>query len=690
VRAVSEKLAASEPHLTVEFLHESFVGYHKSTIALKNLCLEYMAPWLANMAKVARGATDDHIMTQKKLKEILQKLIELTVKDAEMYHAVQNKIWLALGRVDDIIPMLIDAFVTFSVDNGMSSQPSDIIANTIVTLHSVNVRGKIVARLRRVIQNTSLRPTRTLTDHASWGEICVLIRFAVMLSFNNRLRVQQYLPEIFHVISIIAATGPSIIRSSVHGIVINAVQSLCTTQELKESRSKQLTLLLSEFSEPKTRLLFGLTRASSNAFTRTAESIADNPESMPLSSLETIVHMMLDAMALGAPDVEASNAWRARWMSLVTSTAFQFNPAIQPRAFVVLGCLARDEVDDDLLYQILVALKGALSLFDDGDCSLIVSIVMCLTSIAENLTKDSPYLRQMFWLAMVLVQIGHVPLFPSALNLLEVVLRNLESHGCFAEETPAEFLMKRRIPIKDTPINIYQSFEVNFSFAVSTVLLKGLKHPLTVTATSSALTTLLEITCKSRAIDGKVNPDVLGYLTPLLPQAAKNSELHELLWLVGINTNDDAAKEGGDAIYRHIFERLTIPDDNTAMLLISMMVTMLSNAEFEAEQLFLYGFLAEAAKLLPDVFNIFYESLLTKMNQVLGSSQSVDIIEAVQSILYTMVSSPATRIRRQQRPPLSEIGFGSLPECGSFHSVSRAQKKAFADLASKSVELMVG
>src|SRR5690348_8753306 len=106
-------------------------------------------------------------------------------------------------------------------------------------------------------------------------------------------------------------------------------------------------------------------------------------------------------------------------MSLVASTAFQFNPAIQPRAFVVLGCLARDAVDDDLLYQILVALKGALSLFEEGDCSLIVSIVMCLTSIAENLDASSKYLRQLFWLAIALIQIGHVPLFPSALNLME-------------------------------------------------------------------------------------------------------------------------------------------------------------------------------------------------------------------------------------------------------------------------------
>ena len=44
-------------------------------------------------------------------------------------------------------------------------------------------------------------------------------------------------------------------------------------------------------------------------------------------------------------------------MSLVTSSAFQLSPAIQTRSFVSLSILATSDVDDDLLYQMLVALK---------------------------------------------------------------------------------------------------------------------------------------------------------------------------------------------------------------------------------------------------------------------------------------------------------------------------------------------
>lgn len=51
IKAVSEKLAHNEPHLTLEFLEECIQGFQRSTIELKHLCLEYMTPWLKNLVK---------------------------------------------------------------------------------------------------------------------------------------------------------------------------------------------------------------------------------------------------------------------------------------------------------------------------------------------------------------------------------------------------------------------------------------------------------------------------------------------------------------------------------------------------------------------------------------------------------------------------------------------------------------
>lgn len=156
----------------------------------------------------------------------------------------------------------------------------------------------------KVIQNTSLRPMRTLTEHGCWNEISVLIRFTLMLSFNNRLQVLQFLPEIFHCVSIVVATGPVLIRSSVHGIVINVIQSMVTSQELSPGNLQAMKFLLNELYEPKTKLLFGLGRSNVNAFTRTAETTSsDTPEPMPLQSLDTIVKILLQTIQRGSPSI---------------------------------------------------------------------------------------------------------------------------------------------------------------------------------------------------------------------------------------------------------------------------------------------------------------------------------------------------------------------------------------------------
>lgn len=51
IKTISEKLAANEPHLTLEFLEECIQGFRNSHIELKHLCLEYMTPWLPNLTR---------------------------------------------------------------------------------------------------------------------------------------------------------------------------------------------------------------------------------------------------------------------------------------------------------------------------------------------------------------------------------------------------------------------------------------------------------------------------------------------------------------------------------------------------------------------------------------------------------------------------------------------------------------
>ncbi|KAG0221205.1 Ras GTPase activating protein ira2 [Mortierella sp. GBA43] len=672
IRRMSEMLARTESHLTLEFLSECFVGFQKTPKTQKPRCLEFVSPWLSNLAKYCRSSSDNHA-GYAKTREIIKGLIDMTVNEPEIYEAMQDIIWSRVEEIDALVVLVLDLFISESMEGGIGSVQAEKLGDTLVTLSSVSISGKVISRLRKVISKTGMKPMRQLTDHTSWTEIGVLVRFCMNLSFNDTKDVLNFLPEVCHIVTLLVAAGASVVRSAVHGMVTNIVQALATTIPASEPNHAKLLDLLQELSENKFRMLFGLSRSYSNSFVISPETLKDFNEPMPLSWLENICRALMDVIELGSPSNDAANATRARWMGLVTSTAFQFNPAIQPRAFVALGCLAREEVDDDLLYQILVALRGALAMFVESDCNLIASIVMCLTNITVNLPGESRYLQHMFWLGLAIIEIGHVPLFTFALELLQAVLKVLDAQGFFIHEPLDEVLLRARIPLLDVAKELDESvglnLETHFSFGVAGALLKGLKHPSTKTITTDVLKLILQIAVKGAQPD-MVDVRVMGYFAALLPQAARNMVLKELLQMVGITSMEVNDAALNDTYYK-MFDYLVIPDNTTGLLLVTLVVTMLQNAETESERLFLYAFLAEAAVALPEVFALVYESLLPKMNQIINSSQVVPIIDAVQSIIFAVVADPvlsaaaANTQKASQLAYLTELGFAGLMDTGA-------------------------
>ncbi|CAO3639828.1 unnamed protein product [Cunninghamella echinulata] len=699
---ISERLAASEPQLTLDFLSECLIGFHKSNEPMRQLCLNYASPWLRNLAIFTRATPDDNNKNLAKAKDIIRLLIELTVSYPETYKHVQVKVWKVLASVDDLINIILDSFIHFSVEHGIGSPQAEAMADTFVTLSGTTIRGKVISRLRKVLQCTSLRPCRHLTDHPAWTEIITLLRFILMLSFNNAGPVKPYLPELFHTVSLLVGTGPIIIRASVHELVVNIIHTLCTAFPLAEDQIQKLRFILNDVCDTKNRIYFGLTKHHASAFTMTPETMSDQADTISLTSLESTIRLLLDALQFGAPSIDIANAWRARWMGLITSTAFQFNPAIQPRSFVALGCLATDEVDDDLIYQILVALRGALAIFNETDASLIISIMMCLSNIIDNLPSSSRYVHSLFWLAISLVEMNHPATFPTAVRFLQSVLRALDANKMFVNKPMAEVLLETRGPLAEVARELDAvngiSFDTHFSFAIAGILFKGVQK---IGDTDSGkdviyecLSTFLEIDCK-RCLEQQnyVEAKSLGYLVGLLPLAARNNALRELLQLAGINEMDldsiDLTMGGilnnngfagmnsitsnvftnmmennvGLGGHVRLFDTLEIPDNTTGLLLVSFLATLLNTVDNETERLFLYTFLSDTSVAIPEVFALVYESLLPKMNQMAVSSQNRSIIDAVKGILMTACSEPVfyqPQNRKSQKAYLDELSFSAL------------------------------
>jgi len=708
---ISECLARSKPELTLELLLEAFDGMKKSSKDLKHHCLEYISPWIPNLALYCNPAAMNESEKSKefseKLEEILRQFIDFSVNEGEMYPTIQTKIWKVLGEAEEIVPQVIDVIIHKAIEYDALSPQSDVVCNIIVSYASSNVQlitGKVISKLRKMLKLSAFDGALSLSDHPGWSELMIMIRIILMLSFSNSAFVRHYLPELFHIVTMFVGVGSPIIRSSIYGLVVNIIHSLCISLPPDSETLKNLQLQLADFVEPKYCIMFGLNKGIPNAFTNISEAISDPYEGITLNALEIVSTTLLNIMTYGAPNEEISATWKSRWMSLITSTAFQYNPALQPRAFIAMGCLAKDEVDDDLLYQILVALRNALFTLDINECTYVISIVMCLTNVIETLPLDSRYLAPMFWLGMTLSQMGSVPLFQGAINLVQTVLRTLEANECFVDETVSSYLLKAREPLAsvlnqiDAIIGVYHN--VNFSFAISTNLMKGLRHPATRPTTTSVLTTFLEISNKAcgGVCMGKnhtVGLELVGYIVPLLPVTEK---LRELFWSIGVVDDiygdfEFNGIEGYNKIPK-ILDKLTLNEEN-AILLATMMATMLMTAEYDNEQIFIFRFFNELANALPEIFIMIYDSVFTNMLQTLNNNQNPLIEETIQCILTTIISGPlGTEYQVSPRRHhlitfLQEIGFDGLPENGNFSNVPQQKKNEICNLAVKLVETIV-
>ncbi len=79
-----------------------------------------------------------------------------------------------------------------------------------------------------------------LEEHPAWTQIVVLLRLLLTLSFENLLYVAQYLPELLHIVLLLFSSGISLVRATVHGLLINIVHSLYTSTVTTHNKMQSL------------------------------------------------------------------------------------------------------------------------------------------------------------------------------------------------------------------------------------------------------------------------------------------------------------------------------------------------------------------------------------------------------------------------------------------------------------------
>ena len=576
----------------------------------------------------------------------------------------------------------------------------------------------------QVLGKTSTKPSRTLAENVHWNEIGTLIRLTLVAGNPSKhpSHNQFYVPEMLHLVALVAGTGQTLIRKSVYGMVMNFLQSLYVSRA-NNPTGHELLLLINECTHPDTVRLFGLLRTTA---TSEYSSIEPTSEKHHIDRQESLTRLLVRVMEVTAGSrglqlLEQSssgfncyflgllNVWRVRWMSLVTSMAFQLSAAIQPRAFIVIGTLATSDVDDDLLYQMLVAFKASLSQSNETNTTSVVSMLRCICKIIPALVENSRYICQVFWLAVALLQSSHIAFYVEATNLLRMSLEHMESQGSF-NGSVHEILLDGRTPLEDIACQLDQllglSFDANFSFSLASIIFKGIRHSGLKDSAEAALRYLLRVTVRAGVKENGVlegsrevlHADALGYFVALLPLSTSISSYRRLLedcdvdasWLSETTSNED------EGVPRVSLSFIGVNDASTALLLTSFVGAILTTAQGDdAETEILYNLLSDVAVLYPDTVSMAYvfrsgpiytstdvlchhyryEGLQDRIKDTFANSSSPSIISAVSNIFR--VSLQDSGRQSSLRGSSSTLG---ITEDGASHGPGRKHLMALEDL----------
>ena len=208
-----------------------------------------------------------------------------------------------------------------------------------------------------------------------------------------------------------------------------------------------------------------------------------------------------------------------------------------------MGCLAREEVDDDSLYQVLVSLRNCIGRFGEDSNDMLVSIITALSRMLAKLPVMSRYGIQLFWLAISLIRFMPASLFNCNAMFLESVLTNISTSTEFRKNNMAQFLLQGRAQLEEAAAPLDESFGINFSlqnfhFAVCACLVRGLTENATRNHALHVLSTLLEMTTEADPKAPELLPQgffSMPYLALIQARSSSQEELKDCLWSAGIS-----------------------------------------------------------------------------------------------------------------------------------------------------------
>ncbi|KAF5369620.1 hypothetical protein D9757_010458 [Collybiopsis confluens] len=699
---LSTRLAQFAPQLTLDFLSEVVaaitVNEKQKTRQAIN-CLHYMSPWIKNLELFANPTSPLFERSGARLRDCIRVLIDMSVNLNELaMNSVQTNVWYEAGKLSGpIVDIIFDELVRSATDGGVGTYRCEIISHSIASVASIAIRGRLFSRLRKAIVKASPRLSRTPSQNAGWSEVSTLLRIALKAGTetNHPTNNQLYVPEIVHIVTLVVGIGSTLVRKSVYGIIANLVQSLYLAR-VDEGPVTELSQLIQEMTQEEALNLFGLSRQTATSEYSSFDTVKDR---FLIRNQEKLTALLVRIMDVSAASKGQLNVWKARWMSLATASAFQYSSMIQMRSFTALGALACSDVDDDFMYQMLMAFRTALQQPEVTDTTALVSMLRCITKVVPGLQLDSRHIPQLFWLGVAFLQSSHIAFFEDAASLVSLTMKEMEKRGTFVGVLVQPRLLEARVPVEEPAqqfdSTLQLSCDISLSFSLAAVLFKGVRHSGLKESAQEALRTLLQISSRVGAhsqpnqpngFSRTIDPEALAYFLALVSMSTTSTDYHNLLKDCGLQDDwmtEEDVLVGSDEVATVppvSIEMLGIHDSAAALFATSFIGVMLMTAQGDdAESEMLYSILAEIAMVYPETIQMAYESLQDRIKDTFANSSNPTIIHHVSNIIRIALDDGSQTNSRMGVLRSSSSTLNTVDETSSMHGPGPPHLKALEE-----------
>jgi len=724
---LSEQVSVAKPFMTPQFLREALRGFQKISLPYKYLCLKYMRPWIKNLSITYAEAKDDAEQV-KRITEWFQELTKTTIEMSDIYPALLSEVWGEISRNLALVEISMSCLLQEAIATGLeNTKQLDILNDLVVTLASNEashlVVKIIVDKCLQVFDQEIKNADQPLENNPPWAKVIIYCRFLLMLSFQDRIKVIANMPILMHIVTLMIGRGSVYVRATIHALVLNIIHSLATVLKFeKEEKKKMQEYLARLMTNDFRRIFMGNTSVSCDPFVsvKEKEKGARSLDAITMWDIETITNFFVEVQETCykvAPELREE--WFNSWYSICQNEALQLNPTHLPRLLAVNGVLIQQHTQQAaaVTKSLSFVMQCLIQSFTDyplvqSNVDLPVAALLCLGQYCLKISPEDPILHRMMLIPMTLLSASDQVLFPAVVHLLKCVLKSVSKSTNFLKQCCGSLETYFNTYCRDTDANEELvsklekstgiSFRVSFSFAISSLLMKGLTISQTRERTAQMCASLVKL-CAGQAQQQQQQQqqanasEMLGYLAALIPMSnyieliAKylplpNNPVYMNNGMIPVDIDNDdfvsstitsptssaidpvasgisnlaatpmtmvpndipavilsgagSAEEAPVALGETIFYLPeTYSSPCSGLLFVRYLLTVVQNMEFDNDKIAIYNVLKQSFTKLTQVFIPVYPHVMPRVISVYNQASSTRIAEVSLSLINTMMAT---------------------------------------------------